>query len=59
MSNKVQDNTEINDVRTQPNFKGISFSNFKKTDVKKQLMENMKNNKVEPACYWCAELHLS
>jgi len=56
MSNKVQDNTEINDVRTQPNFKGISFSNFKKTDVKKQLMENMKNNKVEPACYWCAEL---
>ncbi len=56
MSNKVQDNTEINDVRTQPDFKGISFSNFKKTDVKKQLMENMKNNKVEPACYWCAEL---
>ena len=48
--------TEINDVRVQAQFKGISFSNFKKTDVRKQLIENIKNNKLEPAAYWCAEL---
>ena len=40
---KVNDNTEINDIRTQAQFKGISFSKYKKTDVRKQLIENMKN----------------
>lgn len=47
---------EINDIRTAANFKGISFSNYKKTDVRKQLNDNMLSGKVEPACYWCAEL---
>jgi len=50
------DNTEINDIRTQAHFKGTSFSKYKKTDVRKQLIENMKNGKLEPACYWSAEL---
>jgi hypothetical protein len=50
------DNTEINDVRTSPEFKGISFSKFKKTDVRNQLSENMLKGKIEPACYWSAEL---
>ena len=53
---KVNDNTEINDIRTPAQFKGISFSKYKKTDVRKQLIENIKNGKLEPACYWCAEL---
>ena len=53
---KVNDNTEINDIRTQPQFRGITFSNFKKPDVRKQFIENMKKGKLEPACYWCAEL---
>jgi len=48
--------SQINDIRTQPMFKGISFSNFKKPEVRKQLIENIKKGKVEPACYWCAEL---
>lgn len=48
--------SEINDIRTTADFKGISFSNFKRTEVKLQLLENMKTGKVEPACYWGGEL---
>lgn len=48
--------SEINDIRTSSQLKGISFSKYKKTDVRIQMIESMKNNKVEPACYWCAEL---
>lgn len=47
---------EINDIREQPEFKGISFSKYKKSDVKKQIISNMLNSKVENANYWCAEL---
>ena len=43
----VKDNTEINDIRTQPQFKGISLSGFKKTEVKTQLINSMKKSKVE------------
>jgi hypothetical protein len=55
-SNKIGDNSEINDIRPHTVFKGITFSGFKKTEVRAQLIDNMKRGKVEPACYWCAEM---
>jgi len=56
LDSKIPDKSEINDIRTTSQFKGISFSKYKKTDVKDQFIENMKNGKLEPASYWCAEL---
>jgi len=47
---------EINDIRSTADFKGITFSNFKKTDVKQKLIECISNQTVEPSCYWSCEL---
>jgi len=48
--------TDINDKRSSAEFKGITFSKFQKSKVKTELIHSLIAAKVEPACYWAAEL---
>ena len=50
------DETEINDIRIDKDFKGISFSKYKKSEVRKELLNSIYDEKLESACNWCAEL---
>ena len=43
--------TEINDKRLYPDFKGISFSTFQKSKVISELLSSIVNSKIEQACY--------
>ena len=53
---QVPENVQINDLRLYGDFKGISLSGYKISDVKKQFLLNVYNGKVEQACYWSAEM---
>jgi hypothetical protein len=48
--------TDIDDIRLISDFKGATFSGFKKTEVRNQMLRAMIQGRIEQACYWSAEL---
>jgi hypothetical protein len=48
--------TDINDKRSSSEFKGVTFSKFQKSKVRTEFIQCLITAKVEPACYWAAEL---
>ena len=47
---------KIEDSRKMQEFRSISFSSYKKSDVRKELIKSITGNKIEDSCYWSAEL---
>jgi len=56
--NPVQDSSLINDIRSPTDFRGISFSKYKRTEVKRALLENLMkgNSHIETTLHWTTEL---
>ena len=50
------DITIINDKRLINEFKSLTFSGYKKTNVKNELIKSINNKKIEETNYWCSEL---
>ena len=50
------DDIEINDIRTKKDFRGITFSKYKKSEVHKELLKNLYDGKIENSLNWSIEL---
>lgn len=47
----------INDPRLKKDFKGITISGYKRTDVVNVFYNSLFNTELENACRWAVELH--
>jgi len=56
MQIQYMNDTDINDTRSPKDFRGFSFSKYKKSEVQKQLIKSLNKNQIESSCYWSAEL---
>ena len=54
---EIPDSYIITDIRNTKDFKGITISGYKRTDVIKAYENSMINNKLEDSIRWCVELH--
>jgi hypothetical protein len=52
----IPENCKFNDIRMEEAFRGTSFSNYKLTEVRKQMIRNINAGKLEESCYWSAEM---
>jgi len=57
LENQIDElDSHINDTRRKADFRSISFSEYKKINVKKELINAIIESKHDSACYWSAEL---
>jgi hypothetical protein len=46
----------INDIRTPAEFKGVTFSGYKLSDVRAEYIKSLGSTRVEAGCNWSAEM---
>ena len=55
MENMISTEFEFQDVRNTDDFKTISFTGYKKIDVKNKIFKCLQSGQIEEVCYWTAE----
>ena len=56
MATDVGEKDAIEDTRQAAELRSLTFSNYKRNEVKKELLNALLAGRVENSCYWCAEL---